>query len=77
MSTVLVTGGSRGIGRGICVAFARAGYDVAFCYSKDEDGARETARLIEKQERKFFGAMFPTKNRFGRCLQTYSDFRCS
>lgn len=49
MSTVLVTGGSRGIGRGICVAFARAGYDVAFCYSKDEDGAHETARLIEKE----------------------------
>lgn len=49
MSTVLVTGGSRGIGRAICIAFARAGYDVAFCYSKDDDGARETERLIEKK----------------------------
>ena len=48
MSTVLVTGGSRGIGRAVCIAFARAGYDVAFCYSKDDDGARETERLIEK-----------------------------
>ena len=48
MSTVLVTGGSRGIGRAICVAFARAGYDVAFCYSKDRAGARETVRLIEE-----------------------------
>ena len=46
MSTVLVTGGSRGIGRAVCLEFARAGYDVAFCYSQDEAGAKETARLI-------------------------------
>lgn len=46
MSTVLVTGGSRGIGRGLCVAFAKAGYDVAFCYRSDEEGARETMRRI-------------------------------
>lgn len=47
MSTVLVTGGSRGIGRAVCLAFAKAGYDVAFCYSKDEKGAKETCRLVE------------------------------
>ena len=46
MSTALVTGGSRGIGRAICLEFARAGYDVAFCWSKDEAGAEETARLV-------------------------------
>ena len=48
MGMVFVTGGSRGIGRAICTAFARTGRDVAFCYSRDEEGARETARLIEK-----------------------------
>lgn len=48
MSTVLVTGGSRGIGRAACLAFARAGYDVAFCYTRDGAGARETCRLIEE-----------------------------
>ena len=46
MSTALITGGSRGIGRAVAVRFAQAGYDVAFCYSKDEKGARETADLI-------------------------------
>ena len=48
MGMVFVTGGSRGIGRAICEAFARTGRDVAFCYSKDEAGARETARRIER-----------------------------
>lgn len=47
MSTVLVTGGSRGIGRAVCLAFAKAGYDVAFCYSKDRAGAEQTCRMIE------------------------------
>lgn len=48
MSTALITGASRGIGRAIAVCFAKAGYDVAFCYSKDDVGAKETARLIRE-----------------------------
>ena len=48
MSTVLVTGGSRGIGREICISFAKAGYDIAFCYQKDAKGAKETLELIRK-----------------------------
>lgn len=51
MSTVLITGASRGIGRATAVCFARAGYDVAFCYSKDEEGARRTAELIRREGR--------------------------
>jgi NAD(P)-dependent dehydrogenase (short-subunit alcohol dehydrogenase family) len=39
----LVTGGSRGLGREFCVAFARAGAKVAFTYSKD-DGDADDAR---------------------------------
>ena len=46
MSAVLVTGGSRGIGRAICLAFARGGSDVYFCYSADESGAEETLKLL-------------------------------
>ena len=47
MGMVLVTGGSRGIGRACCAAFAKAGWDVAFCYARDEADAAETRRLIE------------------------------
>ena len=49
MSTVLVTGGSRGIGRATCLAFAKLGYDVAFNYSKDEAGALETVSLLQSE----------------------------
>jgi len=43
----LVTGGSRGIGRGICLALARAGYAVAINYAGNETAARETKELVE------------------------------
>ena len=43
----LVTGGSRGIGRAICVDLGEHGADVAFTYRTDTAGAEETARQIE------------------------------
>src|SRR5262245_49954830 len=42
----LVTGGSRGLGRGISVALAKRGYAVAINYAGNEDAARETQRLL-------------------------------
>ncbi len=55
----IVTGGSRGIGRGVAVALAKAGADVAFCYSKDEEGAKVTASQVEALR--------------GRCLSFRAD----
>ncbi len=44
----LVTGGSRGIGRAICLALARAGDVVAFNhFDPDESAAEETLELLE------------------------------
>ena len=42
----LVTGGSRGIGRGICQELARHGYAVAINYAGNEAAARETQTLL-------------------------------
>ncbi|MCB2145515.1 MAG: 3-oxoacyl-ACP reductase FabG [Deltaproteobacteria bacterium] len=45
----LVTGGSKGIGRAICVELGRSGYDVAVNYRSDEKGALETLKLVNDQ----------------------------
>ncbi len=44
---VLVTGGRRGIGRGIALAFAAAGYDVAVNDLVEDEAAVETLAVIE------------------------------
>lgn len=44
--TVVVTGGSRGIGRAVCEAFAAPGTLVCFNYAANRDAAAETERAI-------------------------------
>lgn len=46
--SALVTGGSRGIGRAICLELAKAGYHVAVNYLSNDSSAAETLMLIEK-----------------------------
>ena len=46
MNYALVTGGSRGIGRAICLRLAAQGYPVLVNYVSNEEKARETAALI-------------------------------
>jgi 3-oxoacyl-[acyl-carrier protein] reductase len=45
----LVTGGSRGIGRGICLELAQHGYAVAINYAGNEEAARQTQALLGRQ----------------------------
>ncbi len=47
----LVTGGGRGIGRGISLGLAEDGMDVALTYRRDADSANETVAAIEAMGR--------------------------
>ena len=44
--TILITGGSRGIGRGICMAFAHADNHIYFNYTSDAEAAAQTEKLV-------------------------------
>ena len=56
--TALVTGGSRGIGRAVCVELARRGANIAFAYAGNEQKAAETEALLSQ---------FPGKAKSYRC----------
>lgn len=47
MPTVLITGGSRGIGAATALHAARAGYDVALTYVSEPDAARHVVAKVE------------------------------
>lgn len=46
--TAIITGGSRGIGKGIVEVFAQHGANVAFTYSSSEEAANALAEEITK-----------------------------
>jgi NAD(P)-dependent dehydrogenase (short-subunit alcohol dehydrogenase family) len=48
----VVTGASRGLGRGIAVSLARSGFDIVINYSASEPEAKQTARLVEDAGRR-------------------------
>ncbi len=47
--TVLITGASRGIGRGIALVFARHGADVAFTYRSSEEQALALEKALQAE----------------------------
>jgi NAD(P)-dependent dehydrogenase (short-subunit alcohol dehydrogenase family) len=54
MGTALVTGASKGVGKGIALELARQGFDVWVNYNSDRAGAEETAAEIAALGRRAF-----------------------
>jgi len=50
MKYALVTGGSRGIGRAICLKLAEMGFPVLINYQSNKEAAEETKKLIEAKD---------------------------
>ena len=48
MKYALVTGGSRGLGRAVCLKLAAQGYPVLINYKSNAEAAQETRRLVEE-----------------------------
>lgn len=59
----LVTGGSRGIGRAVCVKLASLGYNVLVNYKGNKAAAEETVQLIKEQDVQAEAMMFDIANR--------------
>jgi 3-oxoacyl-[acyl-carrier protein] reductase len=78
MKTVLITGGSRGIGRACAELFAANGYNVAFTYKNSENDAKNLAESINalairadsEVESDVIGAVKATLSEYGKidCL---------
>lgn len=78
MKTVLITGGSRGIGRAMVELFSSNGYSVAFTYEKSENAAKSLAEMTgavairanSKSEKEVISAVRLAEKRLGKidCL---------
>ncbi|MDR0395013.1 MAG: 3-oxoacyl-ACP reductase FabG [Tannerella sp.] len=49
MNYALITGGSRGIGRAVCIKLAAEGYPIIINYASNETAALETKQMIEEK----------------------------
>lgn len=74
MKTVLVTGGSRGIGHAIVEKFAKAGYNVILNYSKSEEAAYKMSQ--EYPNVKIYKADISNKKEVNQMVEfAYDEFK--
>ncbi|MBN3039687.1 MAG: 3-oxoacyl-[acyl-carrier-protein] reductase [Candidatus Omnitrophica bacterium] len=64
----IITGGSRGIGRACCLAFAREGASIVFTYNKSLDEAKELQTKIKALKVECLAMQADVRD-FGQCQQ--------
>jgi len=75
----LVTGGSRGIGRAVCIKLAEMGYSILINYKGNQKAAEETAKLVTEKGVSAEIMCFDVANRedvkqvLGSWIETYKD----
>lgn len=75
--SVLITGGSRGIGYETALLFAQKGYDVGFTYLKSDDGANKLKNKIENMGQQCFPYKSDVSD-FNKMQEVFEDFmRCN
>lgn len=68
----LVTGGSRGIGRGIALKLAKCGADIAVNYSGNEEAANETVKMCRELGVKAIAIKADVSD-YGQCEEMFEN----
>jgi len=67
--TIIITGGSRGIGKACCLAFARQGANVVFTYNQNTHAAEEVKKeILAGKSGKCVGVQADVRD-YGQCRQ--------
>ncbi len=80
--TALVTGASKGVGRGIAYGLAQAGWDLVVNYHSDQAGAEETRAVIEGMGRRCLivpgdvGDKAEVESLFAQALESFGRLDC-
>lgn len=72
---VLITGGSRGLGRALCQTFASEGAKVAFNYSSDGEGAATTLEGLGGEGRAFQASVLDSSALAAMVKELESDWK--
>lgn len=71
--SVVITGGSRGIGRSCCLEFAKLGAGVVFTYNKSKDEAENLAAELKRISSKCFAFQVDVSD-YNQCQQFAEKF---
>ena len=70
---VLITGGSRGIGKAAAIAFAKAGAQVGINYKSNHQTAEETLQLLEGRGHQLFPGDIADKTAQQQLIKDFTD----